>query len=65
MATQLLCIMLKKNPKKKDFNVIEGDKKGFFYKAKTTTLNSFEGFIKEITYIDKDNISGNVIKKAN
>jgi hypothetical protein len=56
LAAQILCRMSKKMPKKKDRKNIEGDDKGFLYKAKTTTLNSFDGFIKDMTYFKKEDI---------
>jgi hypothetical protein len=43
-------------PKKKDRKNIEGDDKGFLYKAKTTTLNSFDGFMKTVIYFKKEDI---------
>lgn len=50
-------------PKKKDRKQIEGDAKGFFYKIKTTTLKSFGEFIKQLSEVDKDNISAMAEKR--
>ena len=59
----MLCIILNNMPKKKDKKKIEGDAKGYFYKNKTTTLKSFDEFIKVLSEVDKDNVSGNADKR--
>jgi hypothetical protein len=56
--------MGKKMPKKKDRKNIEGDAKGFFYKAKTNSLNSFDGFIKEVKLFNKEDIPTSLQKKV-
>lgn len=62
-STEMLCIILNNMPKKKDKKKIEGDAKGYFYKNKTTTLKSFDEFIKVLSEVDKDNVSGNADKR--
>lgn len=50
-------------PKAADKKHYESDSKGFFYKAKNTSLKSFDQFIKDLTEVEKEKIPKKNYKK--
>lgn len=67
-ACQVLCLLTKNMPKKKDRGfakkLVPKDKKGYFFQAKSTILANINNFEKMAKEVDKDNIGDDVEKKV-